>query len=296
MTSTHSSTFLASAKLALLKALGWFIGSVPLVLLSAVIWIATWISFDLFRIRRKVSLRNIQRALPEVSEAERVRLVRRAYYNFGFTTLEFLGSKKRFTSMSMEVIHPEILENALKQRKGVFILCIHLGNWEFMCSSGAKRFARASILAKDVGKGATAEFVTQMRADNGCFVIPRGGSINATQRIYQCLSQNEIVGFMVDQSRPGSPRIPLFGEGALTNVGLFQLWMRKPAPIIPVVTRRTGLGKHEMRFFEELEVEQPEGLKFKETVIHNGHKMNKIVEQMILTAPEQYFWMHRRWK
>jgi Kdo2-lipid IVA lauroyltransferase/acyltransferase len=279
-----------------LEACGWMVGAVPLVFWEFCLKMLAILVFDCLRIRRRVALSNIQIAFPELSPKQALQMARSSYFNFGMTVVEFLGSRRLFSQMLMTVENGEYLQNALKKGDGAYVLCIHMGNWEFMCSKGSQLFSKVSILAKDIGKGSAADFVTELRAFNGCYVIPRKAEQSATQKIYECLGNNEIVGFMVDQSRPGSPRVPLFGKGALTNVGLLQLCMRRAAPIIPVVSHRNSAGVHTMRFLPEFCLEQPEGLKFKETVILNAARMNLVVEQMIQTCPDQYFWMHRRWK
>jgi len=254
------------------------------------------LAFDVLRIRRRVVLANIARAFPELPDEKRRTMARSSYQSFGQTMCEFFASGRYFRDARMDILGEKPLRDALAAGRGAYIIVIHAGNWEFLCSRGTRHFAPVSVLAKDVGRGPAARWVTEMRQRNGCYVIARDGEVPATLRIPRILADNGIIGFVVDQHKPGGPRVPLFGTPAHTNSGLFQIWMRHKAPVIPAVAHRVGPNHHEMIFFPEFEVLTDPTWKFKETVLRNVEKMNLVVEEMIKTVPDQYFWLHKRWK
>jgi Kdo2-lipid IVA lauroyltransferase/acyltransferase len=256
----------------------------------------SYLAWDLLRVRRKVVLQNLTKAFPAWDESKKSHTARRSFQSFFQTMFEFAGSGSYFKKAQMDIFHREYLDAALTKRQGAYIICIHMSNWEYMCSVGTREFAKVFVLAKDVGKGASAQWVTQTRAHNGCYVIPRNGETPAAQLIPKVLARNEIIGFIMDQHKPGGPLIPLFTHPAHTNSGLVQLAMRTPAPIIPAVSRRISHSHHELYFLPEFILEKPSGMKFKETVLHNLERLNKVVEEMIRFCPEQYFWLHKRWK
>ena len=99
---------------------------------------------------------------------------------------------------------------------------------------------------------------------------------------------------MMDQSRPGSPRLPFFGHPAKTNLGLATLWQRYPAPIIPGFIHRSELGKHIVELQSPLDIETTEDRKA--DILAHSEQFNRAMETMIADKPEQYFWLHRRWK
>jgi len=110
------------------------------------------------------------------------------------------------------------------------------------------------------------------------------------------LKQNQTVGFMVDQRRKKGLLVPYFGELAWTNSGLFYLWKAQPAPIIPITIKRTGLWSQCIIIHDEFELLGVGDLKFKEFVLENTKRMNQRVEALVAANPEEYFWMHDRWK
>jgi len=280
----------------LLSMIAWVFSWTPPAVLSALASILAFLSFDVLRVRRSVILENLRTAFPEWTESRRAQAGRGGCKSFFQTVLEFLAARRYFRNAQMDVVNKHIMDEALARAGSVYIVCIHMGNWELLCSRGTSYFKPVSILAKDIGKGAGAKWVTERRFENGCFVIPRDGEVPAALQIPKLLKSGNIIGFIVDQHKPGGVRVPLFGKPAFTNSGLLQLYLRHPAPILPAIARRVSANCHEMIFLPEFEVEKPEGARFKETVVHNVARLNRVVEDMIRLNPDQYFWMHRRWK
>lgn len=256
------------------------------------------LAFDFLRIRRKLVLANLNIAFGDsLSLAEKIRIGRMSYINFLNTTLEFFASKRIYPQIKTSVKNAHYMENALKKDYGVYNLIIHIGNFELMAACGAKYWTRVNAVTKPIGKGALAAWVRTRREENGHFEILPGGGHGARQKmIFAALKRKEIVGFMVDQRRNKGILLPFFGKPALTNSSLFQLWKRQKAPIIPAIIRRTGLSSHEYVFFPELEVSVNPAWTDHQFLKENAQKMNTLVEQMILAAPEEYFWLHNRWK
>lgn len=97
----------------------------------------------------------------------------------------------------------------------------------------------------------------------------------------------------MDQSRPGEPRLPFFGKPAKTNTGLATIWRRTQAPILPAFIRRVDVNRHVVTILP------PVCMSFKsdseDMTVASAH-FNEKMESMIRQAPEQYFWLHNRWK
>lgn len=111
--------------------------------------------------------------------------------------------------------------------------------------------------------------------------------------IKDVLSRGEIVGFAFDQARPGEPRLPFFDHPAKTNTSLAAIWNKFEAPIVPVCIYRRGFGKHELHIEPELKMDPIDG---KDDILDISTRFNHVVERMVTRHPEQYFWLHNRWK
>jgi KDO2-lipid IV(A) lauroyltransferase len=256
-----------------------------------------FLSFDIFRLRRKVIFNNLNIAFGNsFSDKEKLRIARESTRNFILMTLEFFASEKLFPQLKVTLHNREHLDNALKQGIGAYVMGIHMGNIELMCTTGTKEFARTNAVTKPVGSGAVAAWVRKRREGNGEYEILRDGPSAGQRNIFEALDRNELIGFMVDQRRRKGLRVPFFGKPALTNTGLFYLWQQRPSPIIPVMIVRKSLKEHDMHVFPELKVETNPNWTQEEFLERNSTRMNEHVEKMIRMRPEEYFWMHNRWK
>jgi KDO2-lipid IV(A) lauroyltransferase len=261
--------------------------------------ILAFLVFDLFRIRRKMVMQNLQRVFGAQSSGhDLARLGRISLTNFILTSLEFFGARKIFPRQTIEIECPERMSEALGRGRGAYAMVIHSGNFEMMAFGFSRQFVPIHAPVKSVGKGKMAAWVRRNRAINGMQeIVNEGGSLRSrTARILDGLKKNQVVGFMVDQRRSKGVLIPFFGELAWTNAGLFYLWKQFPAPIIPVTIRRTGLDRHIITIHEEFLVQENENWKFDEFVLENCKIMNQRVEALVLQNPQEYFWMHDRWK
>lgn len=98
----------------------------------------------------------------------------------------------------------------------------------------------------------------------------------------------------MDQSRPGEPKLPFFGRPAKTNTSLAGVWPANPVPIVPAFITRQSPTVHTLRFFPPVTMTRSSDEKA--DVLANTETFNRVIEQMIRACPEQYFWMHNRWK
>ena len=98
----------------------------------------------------------------------------------------------------------------------------------------------------------------------------------------------------MDQSRPGNPYLEFFGQPARTNTSFAAIWRRCPAPIIPGYIVRHEFGRHTVHFLPEVTLDQTENEE--EDILRHSRIMNGVIEGVVRQHPEQYFWMHNRWK
>ncbi len=255
-----------------------------------------FLTFDVLRIRRALVLRNLEIAFGnETSPGERIRIARESVYHVMLTFIEFLRSVRIDIHEQTTCRGIEHVQTALKEGHGVYLLGCHLGNWEAMAGAGA-RFADtpAYSIVKDIGQGAVNRFVEDIRRKNGFHTIRRDPPGEALRAIRDTLRRNQMVGFMLDQARRGAPRIPFFGTPAKTQTSLAAIWRKRPAPVIPVSIRRIGIERHEINIRPALNLQRTGDSR--KDILENTALFNRVMEDMIRECPEQYFWMHNRWK
>jgi KDO2-lipid IV(A) lauroyltransferase len=191
----------------------------------------------------------------------------------------------------------EGLEAALRllgKRKGVLLLLSHFGNWEMMGIMSKLIGNSIMVIAKPMKKNKKMDqFITKIRSAAGLEVV---SSIKASRIVIKALSQNRVVGILIDQRAKRSEGIwaDFFGKKAPTTPGLAVLAMKTGAPVVPVFMIRDGFGKHRLVIQEPLELVHTGDIK--KDVEANTQLFNRTLESMIRQYPDQWFWVHRRWE
>lgn len=259
------------------RGIGWFIGSV-------------------FRYHRKDALDALTRAFPEKSAQEINGIVSAMYANLGMNLIESLrlaGGRKEQVEGMIAVSGKEVVDQALARGKGVLLLTAHLGNWDLLSiMSLVAKLPPLTIISKDVKNKQINDFWMGMRKEYGLKIVPAHNSYRACRA---ALKNNEMVGFILDQNMIDKEGVfvDFFGRPACTTPGLAFMAAQSGAPIVPVCMHRTGGGCHEIR---ALPVIEPPSDREPETIRAATQHYTKILEDMIREHPEQWIWIHRRWR
>lgn len=219
---------------------------------------------------------------------------RLAFDQMAQTAVEFLRGRRHPWTDGVELSGREHIDAALSLGKGAYLLCAHQGNWEALGAALSKFIRPAHILVKPVGSRKVNDFVLGIRRSNGFRDIDRSRRGDGVRAILQALARGEMIAFVLDQTRPGEPRLPFFGTPAKTNTGLASLWRRHQAPVVPCWIERLGFGRHRLHFLPAVEINATSDAKT--DIIKATIDFNLVLEGIIRQKPEQYFWMHRRWK
>jgi Kdo2-lipid IVA lauroyltransferase/acyltransferase len=278
-----------------LTALAQSLSRLPDRILVSLAHCMTFVVFDVLRIRRSLMLRNIDTAFGTSKSAqEKEQIARESILNFILSIFETMISIRKPIADRIEVRGGEHLRAALAEGRGVYILCFHLGNWEAMGAKVTRAFKPAYVLVKKVGGQGTNRFVERLRFKNGFYWIRRDRKGDGMRGIREVLDRGEIVGFVIDQARPGEPRLPFFGTPAKTNTSFAAIWSRRPAPVVPGYMHRTAFGEHVMEFEPALNLTSSENRS--DDILKHSEHFNRVVEGAVRKYPEHYFWLHNRWK
>ena len=271
------------------------IGFMPESLLSRSAQVIGIILFDVLRLRRALILRNICTAFPEMPQADATKMGRKSVVHLVTTVFELLWVWRRSLAERYTITNPEVLAEALKGGQGVYILCTHTGNFEVMAASLSQTFAKMTSPVKSVGENpGINRFISENRARQGIEAIVRKKRGEGFLAIRRALQENRLVGFMMDQARPGEPRVELFGKSAKTNTSLGAIWERFPAPLVPAYAERIGFARHIVHILPV--VRFPPKVDRETDILNRARACNTIVEDIVKRCPEQYWWIHDRWK
>jgi KDO2-lipid IV(A) lauroyltransferase len=247
---------------------------------------------------REVALQNLSLAFGQEKSASEIRgIARRTFQNLGMTTIEFFRIPKMDAETFKERVEIEGLEEALRlleKKKGALLLIGHFGNWELMGLMSKVIGSPIMVIAKPMKKNKWVDqFITKIRNAGGLEVI---SSVKASRKVMKALSQNRVVGILIDQRAKRSEGIwaDFFGRKAPTTPSLAVLAMKTSAPVLPVFMVRNGFQKHRLLIKEPLELIHTGDIK--KDVEANTQLFNHTLESMIRQYPDQWFWVHRRWE
>jgi KDO2-lipid IV(A) lauroyltransferase len=246
---------------------------------------------------RSVALQNLHIAFgQEKSERERKAIAKRTFQNFGMMAIEFFRIPGMNTEDFKKKVSFEGLDEALKlleKKKGGLLLIGHFGNWELMALMSKVIGNPILVIAKPINQKGVDRWITEIRKVTGLELIPPE---NATQKVVQALSQNRLVGILIDQRAKRSRGVwaDFFGRKAPTTPGLAVMAMRSGAPVVPVFIVRDGFQKHRLLIKEPIELVLTGDMK--KDVEANTQLFTHTLESMIRQYPDQWLWIHRRWE
>ena len=254
--------------------------------------------YYLDRGHQKVAIQNLHIAFDqEKSEGEMRSIAKKAFENLGMMAVEFFRIPRIDVKTFKERVKIEGLEEALKlleKRKGALLLLGHFGNWELMGLMSKVIGNPIMVIAKPLKKNRWVDqFITKVRSAGGLEVI---SNIKAGRKVIRALSQNRVVGILIDQRAKRSEGIwaDFFGRKAPTTPSLAVLAMKTGAPVLPVFMIRNGFQKHRLIIKEPLELIRTGDIK--KDVESNTQLFNDTLESMIRRHPDQWFWVHQRWE
>lgn len=281
--------------LALLKALACILGHLPRALAASLGKTLGSVAYRLDRKRTAIALDNIKRAFPDMPGEEAGRIAGRVFENLAVMIFEFMRIPwldMKTMSRFIEFEGREHFERALKKKKGVIILAAHFGNWEMMAAALGTFLHPLDIVARDLDNPAVNEFVSWVRRRAGNRIISKN---RAMRKLLKSLSQNGVVGILLDQNVALAEGVfvDFFGIPACTNKGPAMLAAASGAAVVPVFNVREG-NRYRIKILEEVEMADTGDREL--DAVTNTQRCTKVIEEMIRKYPEQWFWVHRRWK
>lgn len=244
-------------------------------------------------IRRRVALDNLAHAFPERPAEERRAIARAAYANMARVVadaLRTLGASRAQLLAEVEVDDFGPVERALAGGKGLLVATAHLGSWELFGAAMAQRVPLHAVV-RPLRGGVNARLV-EARQRAGLRLIPARGALSG---MVAALRRNEVVAMLVDQAIGGKHAlfVPFFGRPAATTPALSMAALRTGAPTLLVVALREN-GRLRFRVEGPFEVVGT-GNRQQDLWTHTA-RITAALERIIRQAPEQWLWLHRRWK
>lgn len=242
------------------------------------------------RKHRDRAITNILLAFPEKTHDEAQQLALETFRHFGRVMGDFLRSPQRTDEEVLSSVEPRSLEpylSANAKGKGVLGITGHMGNFERLAHWYQAHGYHMSVVARDANDQGLQQQVANIRGGRGLAMMSRGNSARA---ILQKIKNKETVGILPDQNSDEC-YVPFFGKPCGTVLGPAVLHLRTGAPLVPGYCLRTGPGTYRVEIFEPMEYER--GKTEPQQIMAD---LNAVLEGVIRRYPEQWLWLHDRWK
>lgn len=248
---------------------------------------------------RRTGMRNLEIAFPEMSERDRSLLLRGSFLSLGRQLAEF-SHFPRATAESLRAFveyddhDVRYLDEAKRRGKGVIFLTSHLGAWEVLSFAHSVFYEPLSFMMRPLDNGRVEELVESYRTRFGNQPIDKKAAARTALRL---LREGGTLGILADlntQTREGV-FVPFFGHLACTTTGAAVLALRTDATVIPVCAPwNEERGRYVFRGGPIIELVRT-GDNERDIEINTAN-FTAAIERQIRTYPEQWLWIHKRWK
>lgn len=251
-----------------------------------------WLGLALARRRRSIAATNLRLCFPHLGDAARQDLLRRHFASLGLQVIEVgmsaWASDARIRRL-WRVEGLEHLQGALAAGRGAIILSGHFAAVEFSGRRLCMDTPGMAAIYRPNRNPLVDAFLARVRRRSAGHLVPK----DSIRRFIRRLAEGDAVWYAPDQSfrRKGSVLVPFLGVPAMTNTALSALARVSKAPVVPYFAARRADGKG-----YELRIEPPLENFPGDDPAADAMRINAIIERHVHQAPEQYFWVHRRFK
>jgi Kdo2-lipid IVA lauroyltransferase/acyltransferase len=246
---------------------------------------------------RRVGYHNLQMAMPEKTPRERKRIIRGVFRTLGrqladFCHLPYYDSKNIDTLAVHEGF--ESFEAARARRKGVLFLTAHLGGWEIGSFMHSLHGNPISVVVRALDNPYLDRLVTHYRTMHGNKVFEKQ---EFARGLLAAMKAGETVGVLMDQNMtpPQGVFVDFFGIPACTASGIARVALRTGAAVVPAFTIWDPiLRKYRVHFEPAVQLIRTNDNEA--DVVANTAKFTKIIEDFVRKYPDQWLWVHKRWK
>jgi KDO2-lipid IV(A) lauroyltransferase len=257
-----------------------------------------WLTYRIDRRHRQVALANLRHAFGDTySDAEREEVVRDVYRHFCTLMVEIVRLPREMHVENwrrhLDLIGGRKLVSVLLSGRPVMLVTGHFGNWELAGYALGLFGFRAHAIARPLDNPYVDDFLREFRERTGQRVLAKKGDFDQIQSV---LDGGGVLATLADQDAGARGQfVDFFGRPASTHKAVALMALERQVPLVVLGARKVG---EPMRY--ELVVEDvilPEDYEGDPQAVRSvTQRFTSSLERLVRTAPEQYFWLHNRWK
>jgi Kdo2-lipid IVA lauroyltransferase/acyltransferase len=243
---------------------------------------------------RNLTKKHLREALGHGPGSKEISCIARSVFmniGMGFVEILSLAKIKKNLENIIQVQGIQHVDNALAKGRGAVVVSAHFGNWELIAMYFASKGYTSSVIARPIYYKKYNEWVSFLRSSMGVNIIYRTES---PRKMLKTLASNHLLGIVADQDVESVDGVfvDFFKKKAYTPSAPVKLACSAKAPIIPMVIVREG-NRHRICIDEPFYVDKDS---VSDWVVFYTQKWSDVIESYIKGYPDQWMWMHRRWK
>jgi KDO2-lipid IV(A) lauroyltransferase len=256
-----------------------------------------WIVYFLHVRLRQVGMRNLAMVFPEKTQGERARILRDEFASLGRQLAEVCHFPRYTLTNVDEVVVFDGFENferAKARRKGVLLFAGHFGGWELSSFVLSMHGHWMHVVMRGMDNPYLGRLIEHYRTMHGNKAVDKDDFVRG---LLSAMNAGETVGMLMDTNMtpPQGIFVDFFGIPACTASGLARIALRTDAAVVPTFTIwDQQLGKYRLRFDPAVELVRTGDLEADIKI--NTQNFTSIIEEYVRKYPEQWLWVHRRWK
>jgi KDO2-lipid IV(A) lauroyltransferase len=255
------------------------------------------LAWALFPRLRRVGNRNLEMAYPEWSAKQRTETLRNLYRMLGWQLAEFCHMQGYTPESVAALARVEGLEHYVTARErgqGVLVITGHLGAWELSSFYHSLMGYPMSMVIRRLDNPLVDALVNRVRCQHGNRVLHKD---DFARGLLSAMRNGDTVGILMDTNMtpPQGVFVPFFGVEACTASGLARVALRTDATALPgFMVWEEAEKKYVLRFGAPIELERTGDEEA--DIVNNTARFTKAIEEAVRRYPDQWLWLHRRWK
>jgi KDO2-lipid IV(A) lauroyltransferase len=246
---------------------------------------------------QKVIDTNLSIAFESMKKEERERIAKRTYLNFLHTISGFIkreGKSKEEVIKDIIYKNDEALLKAIKEQKNIIFITAHYGNWELLPIALTTRYnLKMSIVGKSLKSPRMQEILRQNREKFGIELIDKKGAVRGMMK---ALSNKRTLGLLVDHHTTTNEGavIHFFSKEATQTMSAAMIARKFDAILFPVFIHSDDFKRYTLTFSPEILPIKTQNAQ--EDIQMMTQQQADAIEEAIKKKPDEWFWLHRRWK
>ena len=254
--------------------------------------ILVW-SYGLFSKRNLIGIKNLNLAFPKKSNLEKKKILKKMWYHFGRVIGEYphLHKIKIYKNRNLKIIGINNLLDPLKKDKNCIYFSAHIGNWELSSHPLTQNGFKINFVYRALNNKFADDLLKKIRFKYGVKLIKKGAE--GAKECIKALKNKENLGMLIDQKMNDGLPVNFFNKVAMTAPAIAKFALKFRCQIVPALCIREKGIKYKIEYFKPIQYSFLKKLGSEEKIMLY---LNKIIEKWIIEHPEQWIWVHDRWK